>query len=170
MSESQVITIHAGKQTIVPTLHTLNENTLMGKVVSLDGAPLSNIRVLVDGIDTTTTDAEGVYFLARLDSLRDYLITAENEHFEFDPVRFTISEPSEGLQTTELPDIQATATYICGKVHLLSDEEDTIEYFVDKRDRNVTFRYEVESMIYPMQIGCVFQETMRDLNWFLPPE
>lgn len=40
------------------------DGVLMGRVISLSGAPLANAKILIDGIDTTTTNKEGIYFLS----------------------------------------------------------------------------------------------------------
>lgn len=81
-----------------------------GNVLNGD-LPMSGVVILVNGVETTTTNEEGMYYLNRLTS-GTYSIEARKLHFIFDTLSNQRITPSQN----SLPTINVFKYQLCGRV------------------------------------------------------
>lgn len=88
--------------------------TIKGLVVALEGRPIKDVAILVDGVEKAVTNKEGIYELNFEKVPGSYTIDVKHPSYNFGSTSVVID-----LKTRELPEIQAESTLICGtvKVH-----------------------------------------------------
>ena len=77
----------------------------------MQGALARNATIAVDGVNTTTTDSKGIYYLDLKQRPAKHTIQAYLPDFVYDPIAVTVTE-----ETHSLPEITAVATFICGRI------------------------------------------------------
>ena len=72
--------------------------------------------MLVNGVERAKTDSKGRYSLSFEKIPGKYEIEPDQKEYHFEPLKITIDE-----NTKKIPNIQATAAYICGRVFTIKD-------------------------------------------------
>ena len=85
-------------------------------------------KILVNGVEVTKADNKGIYYINFDQTPGEYTIQAQHDYFIFDPLTVTVNE-----ETRNLPDIRATATYVCGYVQTINREKDIYEKSLKSR-------------------------------------
>ena len=85
--------------------------SISGRVITEKNGAIRGAQIAVDGVNTTTADMKGVYYINFKSFPAEHVIEAYHQNFVFDPLTVRVTE-----ETTKLPDIVSTATYICGHI------------------------------------------------------
>ena len=108
----------AAKKTEVSKFQVFG-GSISGVTKLMKGALAKNVTIAVDGVNTTSSDSKGMYYLNFKEVPSKHTIQAYLPDFVFEPVEVTIRE-----ETRSLPEISAIATFICGKIFVMDWEND----------------------------------------------
>ena len=107
----------AAKKTEVSRFQVFG-GSISGVTKLMKGAPAKNATIAVDGVNTTSTDSKGMYYLTFNEVPSSHTIQAYLSDFVFDPIEVTITE-----ETRSLPEITSIATFLCGKIFVMDWEK-----------------------------------------------
>ena len=120
--QNRTATSLVGKKTDIAGFQVFG-GSIKGVVEGLKtGLNVEQAVIAIDGVNTTQSDIQGVYYVNFNTFPSKHKIEAIHSQFIFDPIEVTVTD-----ETRQLPLIQATATYVCGYVFMINYEKDIYE-------------------------------------------